>query len=86
MFRAIGYAVAAAAVNTGMIGYAGFFRQNKVVDVYNNLDEKTKEEIYNKCPVQQRGSSYDGIAALNERMITLDPDSRKNDKPLKPFK
>lgn len=72
-------------VNASILGYAAFFRKHKVDDIYNKMPEEERRRIYENCPAQKYTSTLSLWSAMEERMMTLNPDMHKYDEPKKPF-
>ena len=64
---------------------SGYAQMKRNHEWYLKQPESRQRQIYENCPLQKYGSAVDGIAAINERILTANPDLHQNDVPLRPF-
>ena len=67
-------------LNAGILS-AGVREHVKHQQVYNNLPDDQRRDIYNHCVLQKLTTTGDAVAAIQERIMTINPDTHKDIQP-----
>lgn len=84
-FKKVVQATCVVGINSSIV-WAGIQQEKMNRQIYNSLSEDEQKKLYDRCPLNSRGSSSDGIAGIEERALTLDVKACEKNKPTNQYK